>query len=101
MGIGYVVDDKSEVVSGIKVLNIAKDANSPAVTPLRSENVKSGLYALTRPLYQYTDGIPKGMLLEFIRFELSEEGQELVTKKGYYPVTPEYMDYNRELGVIK
>lgn len=101
VGIGYVVDDKGKVTSGIRVLNIAEDTNSPAVTPLKQENVKSGLYPLTRPLYQYTDGKPKGKLLEFIRFELSEEGQELVTKGGYYPVTPEYMDYNRELGVIK
>ena len=101
VGIGYVVDDKGKVTSGIRVLNIAEDTNPPAVTPLKQENVKSGLYPLTRPLYQYTDGKPKGKLLEFIRFELSEEGQALVTKGGYYPVTPEYMDYNRELGVIE
>lgn len=101
VGIGYVVDDKGEVISGIKVLNIAKEANLPAVTPLKQENVRSGLYPLTRSLYQYTDGKPKGKLLEFIQFELSQEGQELVTREGYYPVTPEYMDYNRRLGIIK
>ena len=101
VGIGYVVDDKGQVASGIKVLNIAVGANSPAVTPLKPENVKSGLYPLTRPLYQYTDGKPKQKLLEFIRFELSQEGQELVTKEGYYPVTPEYMEHNRKLGLLK
>ncbi len=101
VGVGYVVDDKGEITSGIRVLNIAKDANSSAVTPLKLDNVTSGLYPLTRPLYQYTDGKPKGKLLEFIQFELSEVGQELVTKEGYYPVTPEYMDYNRGLGIIK
>jgi phosphate transport system substrate-binding protein len=101
VGIGYVVDDKGEVISGIKLLDIAKDVNSPSVTPLKPENVKSGLYPLTRPLYQYTNGKPKGNLLEFILFELSEQGQELVTKEGYYPVTPEYMDNNRKLGIIE
>jgi phosphate transport system substrate-binding protein len=101
VGIGYVVNDKGEVTPRIRVLNIAKDANSSPVTPLKLENVKSGLYPITRPLYQYTDGKPEGKLLEFIKFELSEGGQELVTKEGYYPVTPEYMDYNRKSGIIK
>ncbi|NIM99827.1 MAG: phosphate ABC transporter substrate-binding protein PstS family protein [candidate division Zixibacteria bacterium] len=101
VGIGYVVDDKGEVISGIKVLDMVKDPDSSAVTPLKPENVKSGLYPLTRPLYQYTDGNPKGKLLDFIQFELSQEGQLLVTKEGYYPLTPEYMESNRRSGIIK
>ncbi len=101
VGVGYVVDEKGEVISGIKVLDIIKDPNSPAVTPLKPENVKSGLYPLTRPLYQYTDGNPTGKLLDFIQFELSQEGQVLITREGYYPLTPEYMESNRRSGVIK
>ena len=101
VGIGYVVDEQGKVVSGIKVLNLARDKDAPAVTPLDAENVKSGLYPLSRPLYQYTNGKPKGKILEFIRFELSKEGQELVSREGYYPVSPEYMEMNRRLGIIK
>lgn len=95
VGIGYVVNEKGEVISGVKALNIARDANSPAVSPLKPEDVKSGLYPLTRPLYQYTDGKPKGRVLEFIQFEKSQEGQELVEKEGFYPVTPEHMETKR------
>lgn len=101
VGVGYVKDEQGKVIHGIKVLKLAKDKNSPAVSPLEIENVKSGLYPLSRPLYQYTNGKPKGKLLEFIRFELSEEGQELILKEGFFPVTREYMERNRELGIIK
>ena len=37
-----MVDEQGKVMPGIKVLNIAKDEDSPAVTPLDAENVKSG-----------------------------------------------------------
>ena len=101
VGIGYVVDDEGNAITGIKVLGVATDEDSPAVNPLESESVKSGLYSLTRPLFQYTNGTPEGKLLEFIQFELSERGQELIAKEGFYPVTPEGMEHNRKLGIIR
>jgi len=101
VGIGYAVNEKGAVVPGLKVLNISKDERSAAVSPLEAENVKSGLYSLSRPLYQYTDGKPSGKILEFIQFELSEKGQQLVEKEGYYPVTPEHVEGNRKLGIVE
>lgn len=101
VGIGYIVDEKGKVTEGLKPLNIKKDKTAKAVSPLNIEAVKSGLYPLTRPLYQYTNGKPKGLMLEFIRFELSKEGQNLVLKEGFYPVSKEYMEANRRLGIIK
>ncbi len=97
VGIGYAVDEKGRVEAALKVLRIAKDASSPAVTPLKVENVKEGLYPLARPLYQFTNGKPKGAILEFIRFELSEEGQKIVTKEGFYPITPDHMKANKKV----
>ena len=101
VGIGYIIDDQGNILPGINSLKIAKDENSPAVSPLEHENVKSGLYPIVRPLYQYTDGLPEGNLLDFIIFELSDEGQRLVINEGYYPVTPEYMKMNENLGISK
>ena len=99
VGIGYIINDQGNILPGINSLKIAKDENSPAVSPLEPENVKSGLYPIVRPLYQYTDGLPEGNLLDFIIFELSDEGQRLVISEGYYPVTPEYMKMNEKLGI--
>jgi len=101
VGIGYIINDQGNILSGINSLKIAKDENSPAVSPLEPENVKSGLYPIVRPLYQYTDGLPEGNLLDFIIFELSDEGQRLVISEGYYPVTSEYMKMNENLGISK
>jgi phosphate transport system substrate-binding protein len=101
VGIGYVVNKQGEVIPGIRVLHIAKDSGSQAVSPLDPENVKSGLYPISRPLYQYTNGIPAGKVLEFIQFELSDEGQKMVVAEGYYPVTSEYIEANKMLGIIQ
>lgn len=101
VGIGYVVNEEGNVISGINVLNLAGDANTTGVSPLESENVKSGKYPLSRPLFQYTNGKPEGNLLEFIQFELSDEGQKLIEKEGYYPITNKHMAHNRSLGLIK
>jgi phosphate transport system substrate-binding protein len=100
-GIGYVVDSEGRVTEGIKVLNISKTEQSPAISPLNPVNVKTGLYPLSRPLYQYTNGIPSGVIKRFIQFELSPEGQEIVSFEGYYPVTPEYREHNKKLGIIE
>jgi phosphate transport system substrate-binding protein len=100
VGIGYVIDTQGKVVNGINVLKIAKNAQSPGVTPLDPENVKTGLYPISRPLFQYTNGIPKGKILEFIKFELGDEGQKLVSSEGYYAITPAYIESNKTLGIL-
>jgi phosphate transport system substrate-binding protein len=99
VAVGYVVDPKGKVMPGIKVLNIAKDAQSEAYTPAKMDNVMSGKYPISRPLNQYLNGNPTGKLLNFIRFELSEEGQEIVRKEGFFPVQKNWMEFNRKQGL--
>ena len=101
VGVGYVADGQKRVVHGIKIVHIRKDGAAQAVSPLSPENVQSGLYPVSRPLYQYTNGLPRGRLLEFMQFELSPEGQAAVALQGYYPVTGEYMELNRRNGIVK
>lgn len=99
VAVGYVVDEKGKIMPGIKILNIAKDAQSEAYSPAKRENVMSGKYPISRPLNQFLNGKPTGKLLNFIRFELSEEGQEIVRKEGFFPVQKDWMEFNRKQGL--
>ena len=70
---------------GIKFIKVKKDANSPGFEPT-AENVKSGDYPISRFLYIYTKSKPTGAIKEYIDWILSSEGQQLVSKVGYFPV---------------
>ncbi len=98
VGIGYLHDEHGNLIQGIKVLDIAPDAKSKPVSPLIVDNVKSGLYPIARPLYQYTNGKPKGAVKDLIAFELSPEGQKLVEEMGFYPVSGKYLERNKKAG---
>lgn len=83
-GIGYRT-------SGVKALAIAA-ADGVAYEP-NYENVKSGKYPVWRPLFVYLGRKPGKPLdpltREFLKFVLSKEGQEIVIKDGFYPLTAE------------
>jgi phosphate transport system substrate-binding protein len=81
-GIGY---GGAAYAKGIKVLKIKKDAGSPAVTADLT-HVMDGSYPLSRPLFFYLRNKPSGEIATFVNWVLSDKGQELVTKVGYYPV---------------
>jgi phosphate transport system substrate-binding protein len=66
----------------VKMLNVKKDAESPAVYPT-DETVRNGSYPIARPLYLYTNGTPSGFVGEFINFCNSPQGQKIVTEVGY------------------
>ncbi len=51
------------------------------VEPTR-ENIASGGYPLFRPLYLMTQGKPTGEVADFIRWLLSEKGQQVVSAQG-------------------
>ena len=70
---------------GIRVLGIKKDAESPAVEP-NLATVQNGSYPLSRPLFFYLRNKATGDIKSFIDWVLSAEGQEIVTKVGYFPV---------------
>lgn len=92
-GIGYVGLGYIKGAKGFKVVPLAKKG-SPAVSPLDSAALKAGRYPLTRPLFQYTNGKPKGDVKAFLEFELSPRGQEIVEAEGFLPVTSNYVEQN-------
>ena len=70
---------------GIKVLPIKKDDSSAAVSPDLA-HVQDGSYPLSRPLFFYTRNKPAGDIKSFIDWVLSKDGQDIVTKVGYFPI---------------
>ena len=93
-GIGYAAIGYA-TKEGIKALEVAADASSEAFTPVVLENVTSGDYPLTRPLYQFAAGEPSEALLDFFLFEVGEAGQAIVLEEGFYPITAADKDFNK------
>jgi phosphate transport system substrate-binding protein len=98
VGIGYVVDDYGKIDPGIRVLEVAKDSRSKPYSALKLENIISGNYPLTRPLYQYFDGNQRAKVEAFIKYELGPEGMAMVKKEGFYPLTDQWKKYNAQFN---
>ncbi len=81
-GIGYVT-------SGVKALALSQDGG--AAVAASPANAADGSYPLSRYLYLYVNKRPDRPLSpiegEFIKLVLSKEGQEIVGKDGYIPVS--------------
>ncbi len=82
-GIGYIT-------SGVKAVAISEEAGAEAI-PATAEQVASGDYPLARYLYLYVNKRPNTPLppleQEFLKLVLSKDGQEIVAKDGYIPVS--------------
>jgi len=94
VGIGYVVNEKGELMKGIKVLSIQAAGQDAAVSPVYRENISNGSYKVVRPLYQYIDGKPEGKLLDFLQYELGSEGEKMILENGYFPISNEVKKQN-------
>jgi phosphate transport system substrate-binding protein len=82
-GIGYRT-------SGVKVVPLAE---TTAFSDGNYADVVAGKYPLNRFLFIYINKAPgkplDPLVKEFVKFVLSKEGQEVVVKDGYLPLTPE------------
>jgi phosphate transport system substrate-binding protein len=88
LGLGY--SGIGFTTPGVKMLSIAEKDGGEAFAP-SYENVVNGKYPIWRPLYIYILKDPAKPLApltrEFLRFVLSKEGQEIVVKDGFYPLS--------------
>jgi phosphate transport system substrate-binding protein len=73
LGMGYV----KQGVKGLEVDGVAGTA----------ENALSKKYPYARELYMYTNGEPTGETAKFIAFLKGPEGQKIVAKEGFVPLT--------------
>lgn len=94
-GIGYRT-------SGVKPLKLAAKAGAPfySVDPA---DVYSGKYPLSRFLYVYINKAPNKpldpLVREFVKYILSQEGQQVVVKDGYLPLHTKA--FQEELAKLK
>lgn len=79
VGVGYLRDD-------VKPVRVAKTSSDEYVSP-SLESISTGDYPVSRTLNQYTAGLPKkgDKVYEFIKYELSPEGQRIVEQSGFLP----------------
>jgi phosphate transport system substrate-binding protein len=70
---------------GIKVIKIKKDDKSTGIAP-SDATIKNGTYPLSRPLFFYTRAKTSDEIQAFMKWVLGKEGQEIVTKVGYFPI---------------
>jgi phosphate transport system substrate-binding protein len=77
--------------SGVRAVPLSEQAVGPFFAGTYEE-VTSGKYPLSRFLYMYVNKAPGKALdplpLEFLKLVMSKEGQEVVVKDGYMPLTP-------------
>jgi phosphate transport system substrate-binding protein len=86
-GIGYIT-------SSVRALPIGKDENS--LVEANFDNCLNGTYPYARFLWVYVNKKP-GMAMdsttkEYLKFVLSKEGQEIVVKDGFYPVSSKVVE---------
>ena len=87
-GIGYAT-------SGVRAVPLS-DKEGGKVAEATYANVLNGSYPMSRMLYIYVakkpgQPLPK-VVEEFLRYALSKEGQEIVVKDGYDPLTAKLVD---------
>lgn len=86
-GIGY--SGVGYRVSGVRFLPISQDGIH-YVSPTR-DNIVNDLYPLSRYLYLYINKAPNKplstIMAQFIRYVFSTEGQAVVSKEGYVPIS--------------
>ena len=93
-GIGYKT-------SGVRAVPLVKKGNAYKEAVI--ENVLDGSYPLARFLYVYINKKPgkplDSLILEFVKYILSKEGQEVVIKDGYIPLPASVIE--EEFGKLK
>ncbi|MBU3936111.1 MAG: PstS family phosphate ABC transporter substrate-binding protein [Proteobacteria bacterium] len=82
VGLGFA----AEAQGTVKTLGVQANDQAGPVVP-SEETVRSGAYAVSRPLFFYTNGEPKDATKQFIDFCLSPAGQKTVRETGYVPVS--------------
>ncbi len=73
---------------GVKFAAVRKDNNSQAVMP-SLETVSNGTYPISRELYWFFNGAPKGEIKKLVNWALSAEGQKIAEEIDYVPLPKE------------
>ncbi|MCU0866067.1 MAG: PstS family phosphate ABC transporter substrate-binding protein [Planctomycetes bacterium] len=77
-GIAYATDQ-------VRVVPVMKQAGGAAVLPA-VETVLDGSYAISRPLFMFTNGEPVDQIKQYLDWIKSDAGQAVLQRKGYIPL---------------
>jgi len=92
-GIGYKT-------SGVRAIPLAAKEGQPFVNPT-FENAARGRYPLARFLYVNVNKTPgkslPPLIREFLRYVYSKEGQQVVIKDGYFPLSEKFIHTSEKL----
>lgn len=94
VGVGYLFDAAGKVRTDLKIVEINKEKDAPAFSPLDKAAVGSGDYPIARPLYQTTAGKPSPDVAKFLRFVTGPEGQKVVEREGFFSIGPGHKAQN-------
>jgi phosphate transport system substrate-binding protein len=98
VGAGFLMDVNGKPRSDMWAMFVYIEGDN-AYSPYQVEAVKNGNYPLTRPLYHFINGKPDQLMHDYFRFALGDEGQEIVKKFGYFPISDFYREVNRKKGI--
>ena len=99
VGVGFLMDENGKPNPDIWAMYLYTEGDHGAFSPYETAAVINGDYPLVRPLYQYFNGVPSGKVADFLKFELSHEGQGIIRSHGFFPITSQYESENRQNGI--
>jgi phosphate transport system substrate-binding protein len=77
-GLGYVTD-------AVKKIAVGKDPGGPFYLP-GPDTVLDHTYLISRDLYMYTNGEPKGIIRDYLDWILAPQAQAIVSSLGFIPI---------------
>lgn len=97
LGIGYAGSEYNTTF--VRMVPLAEQAGGPYILP-SAESVRGHSYPLARPLFLYVNKNPKDKLdpvvEEFLKFVNCRQGQEIVARTNFYPLTSTQVAKNRQ-----
>jgi len=86
-------------LSGVKIVPLVGDAGTPVAPTV--DAIRSGRYPFARPLYLYVNKAPGHPLeprtLAFVNYVLSAQGQAMIPRTGYLPLSTEQVVQSQRL----
>jgi phosphate transport system substrate-binding protein len=98
VGAGFIMEHDGKPNSEVWAMYLYAEGDK-AYSPYETRAVTNGDYPVIRPLYQYFNNKPSGIIQSFLEFELSEEGQKIARDFGYFPISSYYESINRDNGI--
>ncbi len=98
-GIGYVAAGyvEGERAAGLRVVPLVSPRDGAVLSPRDADAVRARRYPLARPLHQFVASPVGAGVRAFLAFEDSPEGQAIVARNGFFPVSEEDARANHAL----